>query len=285
MDKGKAFFESFNMAVEAAYNKYFDIAEKDILKGIREDTDLLDSFLASGIEKWESTCLSELDGYTPIQYIEQVNDFNDIMKLFHLGAVMCDDRLPSVFLKKLESFGEVSIEALLELSRKSIAGMCDEDEFQASQLAVKILGIWRCERAVIPLIELLFNGSGDTDLLYENIKEALVGIGKPAIPVLIQYIESDGFKSEVMDYLLMALSDIGEKYRSDEVYKCLKNAFVVMPDKAIGAICLGNYGDGRVIPALRGFLEKNKETLEKEVFYEIISAIKKLGGNTEDISF
>jgi hypothetical protein len=284
LDKGTFFFEGFNMAVKTAYDRYFGIAEKDVLKGISEDVGLLDGLLSDEIGKWEDTCLSGLDEMTPAQFIDRVDDLPNMMELFRMGAILCDDSLPAVFLKKLQSYGEVSIAALLESSRKSVNGASDEDGFLASQLAVKILGIWKVEQAVIPLIELLYCKSENSELISENVKDALVSIGKPAIPALVQYIESKGFESEAAEYLFMALSEIGEKHKSDKVYKCLKNAFMIIPDKAVGAICLGNYGDGRAIPALRGFLEKNRGAVDKEVFYEVIDAINKLGGNTQDLN-
>jgi hypothetical protein len=272
------------MAVETAYDKYFKVAEKNILKGIHEDDGLLGGYLSKEIEKWEDTCLTELDGMSPRQLLGNIDNFVDIMALFKLGAVMCDDTLPTVFLSKLKSFGTIARDTLLDLCSKPITKDISEEDFQISQLAIQILGIWQVELAVEPLIELLFRGTCETELLFENVKESLVNIGKPAIPALIQNIEKDGFKSEAGDYMLMALADIGENNKTDVIYKCLKNAFTVMQDKSIGAFCLGNYGDGRAIPALRGFLEKNKENIDKEIFYDIISAINRLGGNTEDLS-
>lgn len=284
MNKMKAFFESYNMAMQKAYDKYFEIAEKDILRGMKEDTELLGRFLSEDIGKWEAASLYELDSLTPALYVDSLSDFNDILSLFQIGAVICDDSLPTIFLNKLKSFNE-SYYKLLELCSKFITDEDDEDSLLISQLAVKILGIWKLEKAIEPLIGLLYSESENSVLISENVKEALVSIGKPAIPKLIEYIETRGLKEEAGEYLLMALAEIGESHRSDEIYRCLKNSLSLIHNKAICVICLGNYGDGRAIPALRGFLEKNRGVIDKEVYYEVLSSIKKLGGNVDDLSF
>ena len=46
----------------------------------------------------------------------------------------------------------------------------------------------------------------------------------------------------------------------DVVYACIKDTFIKMDDKIIGAICIGDLGDGRAIPFLRGYVEKNMDS-------------------------
>jgi len=58
-----------------------------------------------------------------------------------------------------------------------------------------------------------------------------------------------------------------------------------MSNKVLGAACLAAYGDGRAIPALRGYIEKNRNTIDSVTFFEIKGAIEKLGGNADDLIF
>jgi len=69
----------------------------------------------------------------------------------------------------------------------------------------------------------------------------------------------------------------------DSIYRTIKSTFLKMENKIFGAICLGNFGDGRAIPVLRGYIEKNRNTIDFETFLEIKSSIYRLGGNIDDI--
>jgi HEAT repeat protein len=48
-------------------------------------------------------------------------------------------------------------------------------------------------------------------------------------------------------------------------------------------ICLGDLGTLSAIPLLRSYIEDHHETIDRSLYLEIISAIKRLGGSTEDL--
>lgn len=56
-----------------------------------------------------------------------------------------------------------------------------------------------------------------------------------------------------------------------------------MDHKVIASICLGDYGDGRAVPLLKSYLDRNVSTIDRQFFYETISAVKRLGGDISDI--
>ena len=281
MEKGELFFESFNMAVEAAYDKYFKAADKEILKGIANE-DGLKLIIKNETGKWQSITLNELDGKTPAEYVDSIDSLEGLVELFNTGAIVCDNDLPSIFSARLRSYGDMAIDALLKLcGDRRLSNM--EDMLPVQLMAIKVLGDWRVERAVTPLIELLYYKCDNTEIISEKVKDSLVSIGRNALGSIMKAVDERGLASAAVDYLLMALSDIGRENKSDDVYKCLKNSFLNMPDKDIGAICLGDYGDGRAIPALRGFLEKNSNCIGKETYYEIVAAIRRLGGIADDL--
>ncbi|NLM15175.1 MAG: hypothetical protein GX218_04890, partial [Clostridiaceae bacterium] len=45
----------------------------------------------------------------------------------------------------------------------------------------------------------------------------------------------------------------------------------------------GDYGDGRGIPVLKGWLDRNPAFQDNQTISEILSAIKRLGGEIDDI--
>jgi hypothetical protein len=285
LEKAEIFFESYNIAVETAYDKYFKVAEKDILKGIRSSESELKGYLECEIIKWQETTVENLNGKTPVEHIQNIDSFSELMDLFYNGAIICDDGLPDIFLNRLKEFGSKAEDALLKLSQDKLLLDNSEEEFLVPLMAVKILGDWKVQNAVNPLIELLFYQGENHDIFSEKVKDALISIGKPALESIMLAMEARGFTDPAGEYLLMALSDIGSLNKTDVIYKHVKNALYNMPNKIIGAICLGNYGDSRAIPALRGFLEKNKGDIDKETQLEIISSIRHLGGNTDDLGF
>ena len=83
----------------------------------------------------------------------------------------------------------------------------------------------------------------------------------------------------------MILPGLASVNKSDSVYKLLKNSFLRMENKILGASALSEYGDGRGIPVLRGYIEKNLQSIDRETFYELKKSIEILGGSTEDLIF
>jgi hypothetical protein len=159
----------------------------------------------------------------------------------------------------------------------------EEDLFLVPLMAVRLLGEWKVERAVPMLIAMLEMQSTNYDIFAEQIKASLAAMGSSAAAAVMTALEQRNEMDTPAEYLLMALAEIGRTNRKDAVYRCLKGAFERMEQKVIGILCLKTYGDGRAIPALRGFLERNRGSLDRETYYEIASAIKALGGNIDDL--
>lgn len=282
MTGNKVFFESFNISVEAAYNAYSEINQKDILKGLRGNEEELKGYIENAAARWGRTPLDGLGGMTPEEYMDSANTLEDLLGMFRTGAVICDGALPAIFPEKLRSFGTEAVQALLGICRDLLPDD-GEGSFMIPLMAVQVLGEWKIPEAADVLAGMLDYGGDMCDLLHEKVRDSLVSIGKPAVGSILKAIESRDVDSPACEYLLMALSDGACGSGSEEVYRCLKNSFIKMRNKSLGAICLGNYGDGRAIPALRGCLAKNRKDLDKETFYDIVSAINRLGGNVDDL--
>ena len=65
--------------------------------------------------------------------------------------------------------------------------------------------------------------------------------------------------------------------------QAMRAAFRRMKNKVIAVICIGDYGDSRGIALLKGYLDRNTHTIDRETFYEALSAIRRLGGEINDI--
>jgi hypothetical protein len=277
----KNFFNTYNTAINTAYNSYMRTIEagpEETLSNSKE----VEAYIAREYEKWLSNSFDELDRKTPGEFLKTIDNIDTLIEMFRYGAVVCDDDLPEIFVDKLKEFEDQVTEILLKIALEP-ANEGSDDELLAPIMAIRMLGRWHVERAVEPLISIIDTDKPLFDLLYETVKEALINIGMPAVDTICSTLDSGNMPQNSAEYLLMALAEIGRDNKCDRIYKQLKKAFLQMPQKIVPANCLANYGDGRAIPALRGFLEKNGKTIEKDTYYEIVSVIKRLGGCTDDL--
>lgn len=286
MDKNRIVFESYNMAVAAGYNGYLGKkSSTDMLNGLKDDDVELKAFLRDAVENWESTPLDGLDGLTPAEYFRSIEDLGSLIEVFKAGAALCDERLPDLLVEELKKFGIGAVNALVDIACGHSISHEEGDSLLVPLMAIKLLGEWKADRALCPLIRLMGEIPPQNELLLEGIRDAFINIGAPAVDVIVRHMEEAKKIGDAEEYLLTALATAGSGNKTEQAYRCLKNSFLKMENKAIGAICLGIYGDGRAIPALRGFIEKNAGCIDRETFYEIKYAIRRLGGNADDLSF
>ncbi len=292
----EVFFESYNSAIKTEYDAYLRSNPEN-----GSDTDdsgsLLQEMLKKGYDRWLNTPLEALGEKTPAEFTDGISNFDEIAAVFSSGAVICDDELPQVYTDKLRSFGKQAVDFLIRTACGELPADVD-DSFIPQVMAVRILGKWRAEEAVEPLIAVLADENEAYDLMCETVRDALIEIGSASIGVIAARLDSGPDLPETTaaslstdpdlpetakEYLLMALAEIGKTERSDKVYSILKKSFREMPGKSVAAACLAQYGDGRAIPLLRGYLERNSQNISRQTFYDIASAVKRLGGQTDDL--
>lgn len=280
LDKAQVLFESYNTAIEGAYEEFFKHNKhEDILK-LKEGK--AQGFLNSSIENWNRQGIVELDNQSPEQFIKAITSFDEIKEFFKVGAKLCDKDLPEIFINKLKSFGDESSNFFLKIAIDK-AFIESEEEVFISIMAIRLLGEWKVEEAILPLIDLIYELNEEKEIVVEEIVSALINIGSSSAQKLIELLEVKEAIGYIDEYILSALEKIGKDNKSDAIYKCLKDVFFKMEDKILGAMCLGDYGDGRAITALRGYLEKNKGEIDKEIYNEVKAAIKRLGGSVADL--
>jgi len=283
LEKAEILFESYNMAVEESFNKIFTENKSHDLLNIEDEN--IKQHLAADLEKWANTPIGELDGISPADYFKNIEDIAQLLELFRLAAKLCDNDIPDPLTDRLKAFYESAVNGLLELITDESILYNDEDQI-ISLMAIRTIGKWKAASSLEPLIKLLDSIREDSEIVVEEICGALVQLGENSANRIIEILSESSINS-LEEYLLDSLVKIGitikDRNLYDKIFRTIKSTFNKMENKIFGAICLGNFGDGRAIPALRGFVEKNKNTIDYETFLEIKSSVHRLGGNMDDI--
>ena len=319
-DLDEMFNEEF--CTEGEYDLYLmENMGKKIISGSTQEIHKVFKYRDKLYEEWDVTPVQELGNITPEEYFSKIEDLDILIEIFKLYAVKSDYKMPDAFLKKLKVYGNECIDIIIKLAInevpyyfKEMFNMSEIDYipdktreyFTVSLTAIEILGSWKIEEVIIPIIELLqnipsviydvdsmdgfYNSKNDDidgymEMYRSNIRDALVSIGSSAIEHILNVFENIEEYDENHEYIAMALAEIGKENRSDRIYRTLKDAFLNMDNKIVGSSCLGIYGDCRAITALRGYVKKNLNNLDRETFYEIKKAVEDLGGNMDDIKF
>lgn len=280
LNKAQILFDSYNIAIERAYEDFFKHNKNEDILRLKEGREK--EFLKNSIENWNNQTLKELNNQSPSQFVGAITDLNEALDLFKIGSKLSDKDLPEIFVNKLVSFGQEIKDLLLSIALDKSFLENDEDIF-ISIMAIRLLGQWKVEKAVGPFIALIYELNEEKEIVVEEIVSALINIGNSSTQSMIDILDGKDKIGYIDEYILSSLEKIGKDNKSDAVFKCLKDVFLKMEDKILGAMCLGDYGDGRAITALRGYLEKNKSKIAKETYNEVKAAIKRLGGSITDL--
>ncbi len=296
LDKRNAwseFFASYNQAL----GSYFD-AE---LAGI-EDVEIMDApgfddavrnSVMNSMQAWYSLPLDHAGGLSPERMIDRIDSLDEAMEVFRIAATQCDEELPDLLRDKLGSFGVQAVDRLLPLvftaSWDAVEETAEErpDDMMASAAALRLLGEWGAGDTQELILSRYITVENPDEMISEAFVSYCTGIGPSAAPqlthVLLSASAAGNRLSGPYEYVIIALADVGRMQPSDSVFLCLRDCFRKMERKVIGAICLGDYGDGRAIPALKGYIDRHDDQIDRQLFYEILSSIKRLGGDISDI--
>lgn len=279
----KLIFDTYNDLIAKCYDDFFikQELEQDLDKK-KCEVELLES-IENSINRWENEPLNIIDNMTPRDFFKSINSIEQINQIFLEGAEYTDTGLPPSLVEKLEDFRPQMDDLLIDIV-KSEQFKQNEEVLYSRILAVRLLGQWKSLKSIHILIDLIKMTTPETEILAEEIKNAFVSFhSEIVIPIKdsLSNAMQIGFAEE---YLLMAVAEIGETgYRSNEMYSLIKDCFIRMSNKRIGAQCFLIYGDIRAITFLRGYVLKNKEKLNRSIYLEIKGVVEKLGGSFEDI--
>lgn len=114
-------------------------------------------------------------------------------------------------------------------------------------------------------------------------RSSLLEIGEEYTDILFEKLRNLTHFNPVCEQLILCLAELGSNKKNEQLYKFLKEFFKKHEDKVFASDCLVRYNDSRAIVVLRGYIERNLSSLDKNSFYELKSAVDKLGGQTSDI--
>ena len=168
--------------------------------------------------------------------------------------------------------------------------MSDEDvlfemQFQKAIACFKVL-IQMKEPCFIKAVIDRYMSYGQTrEFVAESIAEYVEAFPEVSESFLIDLIESNtesGLEGPCEDCVIM-LTEIGKQHKTEEIYQTLRHAFRYMTNKIYAVICLADYGDDRAVSMFKNYINRNQKTIERDLFYEMMSAIQHLGGDISDI--
>lgn len=232
---------------------------------------------AGVIEQWAKTPLDDLQGSAPEEVIQNLENLEQVLDIFTHMACFADEEVPYLLIEKLKQFGEDAVSALYQLALDNTDGERQSEYLFAS--SVYALSAIETAECADRLIDLAYHVSGDSQM--EQIEASLGKLGSHAVEPLLQRLQNTEI-GKVESTLLYALATAGSHAKDDRIYRQLRNAFRTVDDKLPIILCFSAYGDGRAVPMLRSYLEKNADALPDRVFHEVIGVIRGLGGEIDD---
>ncbi len=178
-----------------------------------------------------------------------------------------------------------------------IAGLAEQEVDSTERLGeiyrlhqlLPLVGLWSDPAIIECILDWFLEAEEPDERIAESVSLYLRELGEEVCPILIARIhkeldegraENHGTETLLQD--VAALARYNDEYRQ-EGYLVLRKAFLLMDDKVIPAICLGDLGTYRAIPFLRSYVEKKQGELSRDLYYEILSSINRLGGSTKDL--
>ncbi|MDF2988996.1 MAG: hypothetical protein K0R50_4506 [Eubacterium sp.] len=279
MSKNAAVAESYNLAIDDGFNSYLEEHATSENCEIKVDEEKL---IAEIEHKWLNTKLPELENQTPVDYIGTLTTLDSLVEFYIEIASVSDVGVPDILIEKLKEYGKPAADKLFDFVRSWLDSK-DPGKVLAISQAVYGIGCLRFEEYKGKLIGLLLECFKD-DLISEAVCAAIVEYDVTILEDLIKTFHATR-QPEVQEHLFTCIAEISRENQSDEVFYFLKNAFRVVSNLKLAVEVLGDYGDGRAIPLLRGYILKNIKELDKATFNHIRAVIKKLGGEIEDLVY
>jgi len=279
MDKNAIVSESYNKAVEAGFNNYLEEHATYENCEIKIDEEKL---IAEIEEKWLDKELSEIGNTTPREYIESLVSLEELVELFIEIASESDVGVPDSLVDRLKEHGKLAADMLFDFVKESWDSKDQRKSFAISQ-AVYTIGCLRCDEYKQKLISLLIDSCKD-EMISEVICAAITQYDDTILEDLISTFHATD-QASLQEHLLTCVAEISKEHKSDEIFNFLKTAFRVVSNLKLTVEVLGDYGDGRAIPLLRGYILKNIKEMDKATFDHMRAIIKKLGGEINDLVY
>ena len=255
-------FASYNLAIQEKCERSLGT-----IKSFSDFEELIDEARIA----WENI---PLNARIPAEIFAELKTEEDLSEVFETAAEMCDEFIPrSLVVRIIES-------GFMKFIEKSAFG---DSSIDVKKPAIKILGISGNAAYTETLMNIIYIEGEYSDLLKETARQALIDIGSPAVRIIETKLSGKDILTDDDFHLVIALIGIDSKRKTDTVFKILKDSFRKTSDKALAARCLSDYGDGRAVPMLRSYLERNMDNLDENTIFELQGAVLNLGGSTVDL--
>lgn len=160
-----------------------------------------------------------------------------------------------------------------------------EIEFQKVKAVLKVLIEMGEPCYTQAVLDRFMSYNQTRDFVADTIADYIEAFPEVTVPLLIQIIEDNedtGLEGPCEDCVIM-LTAIGKEYKSEDIYDALRHAFRYMTNKIYAVLCLADYGDPRAASMFKNYINRNQNNIDRELFYEMMSAIQNLGGDISDI--
>ncbi len=277
MAKNAVLAQSYNEAIESGFNKYLEQHATSENSEIKVDEEKL---IAEIEHRWLNTPLVQLRLQTPADYINSITTLDQLLDLFMEVAAASDVGVPDILIEKLKQYGRLAADRLFDFVRNWMESREQETVWAVSQ-SVYAIGCLKYPEYGTKLVELLLECFTD-DMVAEAICAAIVEYQGDILEELIKTFHATR-QAEVQEHILVCVAEISKDRQSDEIFGFLKHAFRVVSNLKLAAEILGDYGDGRAIPLLRGYVLKNIKAMDRATLNHMRAVIKKLGGEIDDL--
>lgn len=291
-DLGRGFACTMNEAFSHIFDQLLNakqeenLSERDFARGLEQD-------FASAQADWLSRDQELLQGLSLDAYLGTLNE-DDFYLFFKGMAEQSDFPLPEVFEVKFSALPEAKQEVFLNDVLKLRPDLSDSDERRLEEVfflqqALHLLAISNKADLMEELIDWYLQGPQPD----ERVSDAMASYVKALAPELLdnlilileREIKENPNSDRGLDRLLEGMVVLAQKSPDgrQKAYPVFRLAFRKFTNKQLVTICLGDLGTLSAIPLLRSYIEDHHETIDRSLYLEIISAIKRLGGSTEDL--
>lgn len=255
---------------------------------------------AKAFENWHSEKHELLNDEDLATYLSRLSS-DDLLDFTFAFVKKSDFDLPEQLIQCLKELDTDArdrvLQELLETSieAKSFSSVDEEIAIRyGTARLLNILADWNDPKYSKDILNWLLDSKNPDERLQDDVVEYFERCSEHSFDLikeaLLNELESSEAKANkelnsVADTLILTITKIGKKHDNykDEAYKTLRKVFKEVKDKTLVVMNLGDLGSARAIPLLRSYIEEHYDEMPEELYADFYVAIKKLGGNTEDL--
>lgn len=263
------------------------------------------NLLMNRIQGWDDKPLES--GETANEILEREAVSDDFWDFIYNISFLVDEDLPDQVKLTLSQRADETIDVFHRWIDEADWTESDDgvasEELQVAVMALKLLAQWEDLSEFPTWVERFSKIEKPAMLFSEAMIQYSATIPHLSLGVLMDFLENtdeDEMSLQGREYLLVALTEAAksdalreellwagdqETYQKlqDRSYKILRRYFLDRDPRVIAAICLGDLGHPRGVALLRSYIIRHEHDVDRQLYYEILSSIKRLGGDIKDL--